>query len=552
MSSVMGQTFTSSQQAMLNRLAHGVNRLGINLAVYDNRRECIFQAEGGRFTSDSGILRELAGEALESPFTGIRSCGQDHRFLMSLLRQNGQPVAVVFLDKGLPSQTLDGRLREYCIRHGLDEHEFTALLTGETEEDSYPAHLLETFATEFEASVRHAGQIDKLTTELSQMYEQIVLLYNLSTHMKVTQTNAEFLQYACDQLRSLVNVEGLAVFLEKKIDGQKRLVLTAGCGYVSIDATLADIVQVHLMEDLAAGKEAFLDGGVHGPFQYAWPDNVKNILAVSLQGGENMIGIMVATNPLGKSDFDSTDIKLFNSVANGCAVFIENGRLFSDLKELFIGSLKALTGSIDAKDPYTRGHSERVAFVSRWIAEHLQQVCTLPANLVHHVYLAGLLHDIGKIGVAETVLRKRGKLDDQEREIIFAHPRVSAAILSEIPQMHSIIPGVLHHHERYDGKGYPQGLAGEDIPLLGRIIALADAFDAMTSKRVYRDAMGFKHAQTEIHKGIGTQFDPQIAEVFLDSDVDKLWCIIQDGFIENWDYSNFSEYGTQAVGVLIR
>jgi HD-GYP domain-containing protein (c-di-GMP phosphodiesterase class II) len=548
MNSVMDQTLTPSQQSLLNRLAHSVNRLGMNLAVYNRLQECIFQAEAGHFTTDGESLRQLARNAFESSFTGVRSGGQDSRLLMCLLRQGGQPVAAAFLDRDLPS----GKLREYCCRNGLDEKELMTLLTGEISQDSDPVQLLETFAAEFEASSRHADQIDKLATELSQTYEQIVLLYNLSTHMKVTQSNAEFLQYACDQLSSLVHVEGLAIYLEKKIDGQKRQALTAGCGYVSINAAMAEVLQVHLAGEVAAGKEAFLDGGICGAFKYAWPGNVKSILAVPLRGGENMIGIMVATNPLSKSDFDSTDIKLFNSVANECAVFVENGRLFDDLKELFIGSLKAMTGSIDAKDPYTRGHSERVAFISRWIAEHLQHVQPLPPNLIHHVYLAGLLHDIGKIGVAEAVLRKRGKLDDKERDVIMSHPRVGAAILSGISQMSSIVPGVLYHHERYDGKGYPQGLSGQDIPLLGRIIALADAFDAMTSKRVYRDAMDFTLALAEIRKGMGTQFDSQIAGVFLDSDIDKLWRIIQDGFIENWDYSNFSEYGAVAVGALIR
>ena len=193
-----------------------------------------------------------------------------------------------------------------------------------------------------------------------------------------------------------------------------------------------------------------------------------------------------------------------------------------------------------------------MAFISRWIAEHLSHVHDIPKDTIHYVYLAGLLHDIGKIGVAENVLRKRGKLTDEERAVIMAHPRIGAAILSEISQMKSIVAGVLHHHERFDGKGYPQGLAGYDIPLVGRIIALADSFDAMTSKRIYRDAMSLKRALSEIQKASGTQFDPAIAKFFLESDIDKLWHIIQDGFIETWDYSNFSEYGTMAVGVLLR
>ena len=118
--------------------------------------------------------------------------------------------------------------------------------------------------------------------------------------------------------------------------------------------------------------------------------------------------------------------------------------------------------------------------------------------------------------------------------------------------MDEIVPGVLSHHERIDGKGYPNRLKGDQIPLIAKIISLADAFDAMTSGRVYRDAMNIQKALTIIEDGIGTQFDEEVARVFLDSDIDKLWKIIQDGFIESWDYSNFEEYGVEAVGALIR
>jgi len=264
------------------------------------------------------------------------------------------------------------------------------------------------------------------------------------------------------------------------------------------------------------------------------------------------MGLMVAINRIGKQDFDSTDVKLFNSVAGGCAVFIENGRLFKDLKELFIGSLKALTSSIDAKDKYTRGHSERVAFVSRWIAERLSEREQLDEEQIHMVYLAGLLHDIGKIGVEEAVLRKKGKLTEEEFNRIKQHPSIGAGILHEIKQMRDIVPGVLSHHERVDGRGYPDGLIGEQIPLTGKIVGLADSFDAMTSKRTYRDAMTVEQALAEIEKGLGTQFDEKVGRVFLDSDVQQLWHITQDGFSEIYRSSDSVEYGAAAVGTLIR
>ena len=135
---------------------------------------------------------------------------------------------------------------------------------------------------------------------------------------------------------------------------------------------------------------------------------------------------------------------------------------------------------------------------------------------------------------------------------IRSHPEIGASILADIKQMRDVTQGVLYHHERPDGKGYPEGIEGDKIPLIGKIIGLADAFDAMTSKRVYRDAMSIKRAVGEIEKGLGTQFDEQIGRVFIESDIHQLWSIIQDGFIESWDYSNFAEYGSIAVGSLIK
>ena len=358
--------------------------------------------------------------------------------------------------------------------------------------------------------------------------------------------------------------------MEKTIDNEKQLVVAAGSGLIDIDERMAAVLHSLLTEEINSGKEALLDSEVDSPFKYEWPDSIRNIIAVPLCGKDKaeshtdkitrtqndgrIIGLMVAINRIGKQDFDSTDAQLFNSVANGCAVFIENGRLFNDLKTLFIGSLKALTRSIDAKDQYTRGHSERVAFISRWIAERLAAEEPLEEEQIHRVYLAGLLHDIGKIGIDEAVLRKKGKLTEQEYECIRKHPSIGAGILREIKQMHDIVPGVLYHHERIDGKGYPGGFVGEQIPLIGKIVGLADGFDAMTSKRTYRNARSVEQALEEIKKGLGTQFDERVARVFLDSDIYRLWdIIIQNGpdFIGIYGSGNFSEYGIAAVGTLI-
>jgi putative nucleotidyltransferase with HDIG domain len=262
--------------------------------------------------------------------------------------------------------------------------------------------------------------------------------------------------------------------------------------------------------------------------------------------------MMVAVNRLDKQDFDSTDVKLFNSVACECAVFVENNRLFTELKDLFIGSLKALTRSIDAKDRYTRGHSERVAFISKWLAERLADEQGMDEEQIQRIYLAGLLHDIGKVGIDESVLCKNGKLTEHQRTQIRMHPSIGANILSGIKQMREIIPGVLCHHEQIDGFGYPNGLKGDDIPLMGKIVGLADTFDAMTSDRVYREARTVEEAVAEIEKRLGTQFDAKVGRAFVESDVYHLWDLMQEGLARTYGAEDFTDYGAEAVGVLIK
>jgi HD-GYP domain-containing protein (c-di-GMP phosphodiesterase class II) len=521
-----------------------INNFDADFVVFDTSGECVIEASIGPAVSDMDRLGGYARTVLDSDTAGPQRFGRFAEVIAVGLTESDRRVAVAVIDAA------------NCVGAESSADDESLIVDSpiavRSRDADYLEEILALFARDFQGSTKAAGQMEKVCTELSQTYEELMLLYNLSSHMKVTQSSSSYLQLACDQLTELINVEGIAIFLEKKIDGEKRLALTAGSGLVSIDPGLADILQVHLATELDEGKEALLDSDFDSPLKYDWPDGVKSVIAVALYGADNMIGLMVATNIVDKPDFDSIDVKLFNSVAHQCAVFLENGRLFGDLKELFVGSLKALTSSIDAKDQYTRGHSERVAFISRWITDRLAETTPIAEDDVHRIYLAGLLHDIGKIGISEAVLRKKGKLNEDEMARIKAHPQIGASILSEIKQMKDIVPGVLCHHERIDGKGYPKGLTGDRIPLIGKIISLADSFDAMTSRRVYREALSIKRAVAEIEKGIGTQFDPDVANAFINSDIRKLWSIIQDGFIESWDYSNFSEYGAVAVGTLIR
>ena len=547
MSKNIEKKLDSSRLRELEKFGSRITKLGLNFAVCEPQGKVVLLCEGDKFKSSKQLINNACRSAVEG--TSNDKQKNSDRFLAAVLKAADEAIGVALVDLGKEATNVDEA-------ENPQPGGFKVLIT----------EMLSLLADNFQQESKVQQQIEMVSTELAQVYEELVLLHKLSINMKVTESDTSFLQMACDSLTSIVNVEGIAMLLERNIENERQLVLAAGSGLIDIDQHMAVVLKKWLIDEINSGKEALLDSEVDSPFKYDWPSHIKNIIAVPLLGqakhivsslervGEDhsIIGMLLAINSIDKPDFDSTDAKLFNSVANGCAVFIENGRLFKDLRELFIGSLKALTSSIDAKDQYTRGHSQRVAFISKWIAEKISESEPMAPEQIHKIYLAGLLHDIGKMGVDESVLRKRGTLTKRELECIKTHPSIGAEILGEIKQMRDIVPGVLCHHERLDGTGYPCGIANSQIPLVGKIVGLADSFDAMTSKRTYRGAMTVEEALAEIEKGLGTQFDEKIGRIFIESDVYRLWDIMQDEVTEIYGTGNLSEYGAVAVGTLIR
>ena len=182
------------------------------------------------------------------------------------------------------------------------------------------------------------------------------------------------------------------------------------------------------------------------------------------------------------------------------------------LEKAYLDSIEVLRHTVEAKDPYTRGHSDRVSSYSVLLGKYLN----LPDEDLKQLKIGGLFHDIGKIGIPDSILLKEAKLTDDEYSEIKNHPSIGAHILCNAEAFQNIIPIVKHHHEKFDGTGYPGKLQGNDIPYLARIAAVADTFDAMTSRRTYRDSLPLDVVKAEIERCSGTQFDPQIANVFLD------------------------------------
>ena len=359
--------------------------------------------------------------------------------------------------------------------------------------------------------VRLAGldrELDSLSGQLSNTYEELSLIYQLSGGMKVNRSAGDFFKQACLDVMEVMSVRGMGVALHgDAVQAMEPMLF----GTLTLPAGQTQRLADALMKVLAERKSPLLIHQLAKDKAFHWlGDHAQQLLAVPLMRQEQVLGCMFAIDK-SAGEFDSVDSKLLSSIANESAIYLENAMLFEDVHGLMMGLLHSLTSAVDAKDAYTCGHSERVALLSRTLAQEAQ----LPDAIVERVYMAGLLHDVGKIGVPEAVLQKTGKLTTEEFEQIKKHPEIGARILRDIKQIEDIIPGVMHHHERYDGKGYPSMLSGENIPLFGRIICLADCFDAMTSSRTYRKALPLEVALTEIRRCGGTQFDPSLTDVFL-------------------------------------
>jgi HD-GYP domain-containing protein (c-di-GMP phosphodiesterase class II) len=412
-----------------------------------------------------------------------------------------------------------------CSQLGIDtqwlQQQGRTLASFTPEAIESQASLLQGMASDHSRLAGLESELTSLSTQLSNTYEELSLIYQLSSGMRVNRTPREFIERACREVIDVIHVRGMGVAVE--LDNSP-LDQSSLYGTLSLPESLVRRLGTQIIGVLRLRQAPLLINDLsHDPLFNWVAAHASNLMAVPLQRQDQVFGCIFALEKT-SGEFDTVDSKLLNSIANESSIYLENSILYEDVRELLMGLLHSLVNAVDAKDAYTCGHSERVALISRLIAQETH----LPEQLVDRIYMAGLLHDVGKIGVPEAVLQKAGKLTPEEFEQIKKHPEMGARILQDIKQLRDIIPGVLYHHERYDGRGYPACLAGEDIPLMGRVICLADCFDAMTSSRTYRRAMPVEVALTEIRRCAGTQFDPRLADVFLSIGSDRLRELLMD------------------------
>lgn len=259
-----------------------------------------------------------------------------------------------------------------------------------------------------------------------------------------------------------------------------------------------------IIHDVA--KDSRFQGKVDKKSKFRTRDMV--CVPVTIKG--QVIGVLQAINRI-DGEFTAEDLRLFQLFSNQAAIALDNARLYEEIKDAFYTTTGALAEAIEKRDPYTGGHTKRVLAYCMAIAGHLG----MEEEEIEVLKLAAVLHDIGKIGIEDKVLRKEAPFDPNEAASMRRHPQLGADILKHIPILKDVMPGMLHHHERFDGLGYPRGLRGEDIPLHSRIIAVADTFDAITTTRPYRQGLSAEEAVAEIKRCAGRQFDIKIVKAFM-------------------------------------
>jgi len=318
-------------------------------------------------------------------------------------------------------------------------------------------------------------------------------------------------------ITGIMRAKSLAVLLRDEELGRFKVVSVTGLPSEALTVGFDDFSDLVRMmsadkkvvtaEEIELGRA---DGGYASIKRETAIFRAEVIIPVFVKGELN--GLLFLGQKLSEAAYDRNDINLLTTLADEAGIAFENAKLYGNIKRTYFETVQALAQAIEASDEYTRGHSERVTKIAVEIAKRLQ----LSRDKIDTLKFAGILHDIGKIGVIKEILHKPGKLSDLEFSLIKLHPKLGEEIIKPVAFLDKIRPIIRHHHERYDGKGYPDGLQGEDIPLMSRIIAVADTYDAMTSHRPYRSALSREIALAEIVKCSGTQLDAKIVKAFLE------------------------------------
>ncbi len=375
--------------------------------------------------------------------------------------------------------------------------------------------LLKTLANQAAMAIENA----RLFNETKQKAQELLGLYEVAQVISEMSNLSGALAQIVERVSAILNVEKCWFMFwdesRRALVAQKEAIGAVEEQLAALHATLDEnklSAQVFREARPFYTNEAEAEPKVREEFQGIF--KLRNLMAVPLRSGEQTLGVLWAANKKESGGFSGNDVRLFRTLASEATVVIQNANLYAKLHRSYFSIVQVISDMVDAREKYTRGHSERVSAYGVLIAEQLG----LPAEQVEAITIAGLLHDIGKIGISEKILLKPRQLSAAEYQKIKDHPRIGERILETVEFPWDILGIIRHHHEHFDGAGYPDALRQGAIPLGARILAVADAFDVMTSDRTYRKARTAGHALAELRKMAGSQFDPEIVTVF-----EKAW-----------------------------
>jgi HD-GYP domain-containing protein (c-di-GMP phosphodiesterase class II) len=372
--------------------------------------------------------------------------------------------------------------------------------------------LLKSLALEVAIGLANA----RLLLEARRRADQFTTLSRLSTILNSTLRPKEVRQRAMEAAVELLACETGSLYLIDEAKGELYFEVALGDKGAAVKE-----IRLKMGEGIAGwvaqeGKSDLVPDTSRDPRWSRRADDkskfqTRNMVTVPVRAKGKIIGVLQALNKLHGKKFDVEDQRLMESLADQVAIALENARLYEEQKQMFTETAAAMATAIEKRDPYTGGHTRRVRDFSMASARYLD----LTDETREWLELAAILHDIGKIGVDDEILRKPGRLSDEEFTKMKMHPVFGHEILTSVKQLGPAVPGVKYHHERFDGKGYPEQIGAPDLPLIARIITVADTWDAMTSDRPYRKGLADEVANQELIKCSGGQFDPVIVEAFL-------------------------------------
>ncbi|MDA8158898.1 MAG: HD domain-containing protein [Deltaproteobacteria bacterium] len=358
-----------------------------------------------------------------------------------------------------------------------------------------------------------AAEYDKrdLIDEVSNRYKEINLFYDFTEKILDCNNLNDIVLMTLSLIKNFIKTDTVSIMLRNEETSWIDVITAYDYGEKTVKKSIAayngESIAEYVM--MSGNAEIINDLSLDG---WTAPDGGKSgsMMCSPLKVRDKVIGaICIATEKI--AEFTSSDLKLFATLSHNVAVFVENVSLYKDLKEVFLSTVYTLAETIEMRDNYTGNHTKRVMEYSYAIGDALG----MKNDELEILRLSAILHDIGKIGIRDSVLLKPSKLTDEEFALMKKHPVLGEEILKKIKGLEYVVPGVKHHHERHDGKGYPDGLKGDEIELNAKIISVADTFDAMTSDRPYRKGMDSKAALDELVRCSGTQFDEKIVNAFI-------------------------------------